>query len=191
MRHPSKLYLKMEQCVADFVNYFCDLDVDSVLSDYMNQLRQAGVVWSVGVCLILYVAWRVLCGVRRSSVYFRSCKFDFNYQADDGYALITGGAGGIGKACAAQFAQRGIDIFLIDFNGALLEQTVTDLRKQYPKINIKSKVMDLTKLKDENVYNQFEEEIGDLKIGILFNNAGIAEYKLLRFVEDTHKEIAT
>jgi len=39
-------------------------------------------------------------------VYFRPASFDFNYHADGGFALITGGAGGIGKQCAIEWAER-------------------------------------------------------------------------------------
>ena len=49
--------------------------------------------------------------------------------------------------------------------------------------------MDLTTLKDQKLFESLAEELNKLKIGILFNNAGIAEYKLLRFTENTHKEI--
>ena len=89
-------------------------------------------------------------------MYFQSCRFDFNYHADGGYALITGGAEGLGKACANLMAQRGIDLFLVDFNEKLLTQTVAELKRKYPKLSIKSKVMDLTALTNEKVYNEFE-----------------------------------
>ena len=50
-------------------------------------------------------------------------------------------------------------------------------------------MMDLTTLRDNNVFEEFRKTLDGLKIGILFNNAGIAEYKLLRYVENTHKEM--
>jgi len=103
--------------------------------------------------------------------------------------MITGGAGGIGKATAEQMAIRGIDLILIDFNGKLLEKTVTEFQKKYPDIKIIGKTMDLTKIVDEDEYQKFEDEFRNFKIGILFNNAGIAEYNLLRFTEGTHSKI--
>ena len=86
-------------------------------------------------------------------------------------------------------AQRGINLYLIDFNKDLLTETVAELSKNFPKIEIKSKVMDMTKLRNEDEFNKFREEMTSIKIGILFNNAGIAEYKLFRYTENTHKEI--
>ena len=71
------------------------------------------------------------------------------------YALITGGAEGIGKACAHQMALRGIDIFLIDYNEKLLTKTVEQFKRDFPKITVKSKVLDLTLLHDEKQFAEF------------------------------------
>ena len=124
-----------------------------------------------------------------NAVYFGPITFDFKKHAAGGYAMITGGAGGIGKATAEQMALRGIDLILIDFNGKLLEKTITEFQEKYPDIKIIGKTMDLTKIVDEDEYQKFEDEFRKFKIGILFNNAGIAEYNLLRFTEGTHSKI--
>ena len=44
-------------------------------------------------------------------------------------ALITGGAQGIGKACAIAMAQAGADIAVVDLNASVGEQTVVELKK--------------------------------------------------------------
>lgn len=49
--------------------------------------------------------------------------------------------------------------------------------------------MDLTQLTDNKVFDEFKAAIADVKIGILFNNAGVAEYRLLDFTANTHKEM--
>ena len=64
------------------------------------------------------------------------------YHADGGYALITGGAGGIGKSTAKQMAQKGINLFLIDFDEKLLLETEKEFRSTFPKIDVKTKEMD-------------------------------------------------
>ena len=56
-------------------------------------------------------------------------------------------------------------------------------------IKVVGKTMDLTKIVAEEDFVKLEEEIKNFKIGILFNNAGIAEYNLLRFTEGTHRSI--
>ena len=53
-------------------------------------------------------------------VYFSPPKTDFVKYADGGYAMITGGAGGIGKSFADQFGKLGIYLSLVDFNEPLL-----------------------------------------------------------------------
>ena len=47
--------------------------------------------------------------------------------------------------------------------------------------------MDLSTIRDEKVYKELCNELNKLKIGILFNCAGIAEYKVFRFNDNTHK----
>jgi len=124
-------------------------------------------------------------------VYFRPCTFDFNYYGNEAYALITGGADGIGKATAKQFAKRGINLFLVDFNKTNLDNTVSQIQQEYPSVDVKATVMDLTTLTDERVFNKFKDSLSDIKIGILFNSAGVFEYKVLRYLENSHKEMNT
>ena len=59
--------------------------------------------------------------------YFYPLKTDFVKYADGGYAMITGGAGGIGKSFADQFGQLGINLFLVDFNEPLLKGMITKM----------------------------------------------------------------
>ena len=54
-------------------------------------------------------------------------------------ALITGGAGGIGKQTAIEFAKLGIDLYLMDYNGTMLDKTVKEIKTAYPRIQVKSK----------------------------------------------------
>jgi len=162
-----------------------------IICDIFQEYAKYDYIGYIGLVTILYFIYRILCWISWMSVYFGEAKFDFSKYADGGYALISGGAGGIGKECAKHMAQRGINIYLIDFNKELLTETVAEISKNFPKIDIKSKVMDMTKLRNEDEFNKFRDEMNSLKIGILFNNAGIAEYKLFRYTENTHKEITS
>lgn len=49
----------------------------------------------------------------------------------NGYALITGAAGGLGKAFAAECASRGWDLFLTDLSEAALEPLATGMQRLY------------------------------------------------------------
>merc|ERR1712200_58341 len=102
-------------------------------------------VQAVGSLASVYLAYRFISCLLWNAVYFGPITFDFKKHAAGGYALITGGAGGIGKSTAHQMAQRGIDLFLIDFNEKLLEKTVAEIRRKYPDIKVVGKTMDLTK----------------------------------------------
>ena len=70
-------------------------------------------------------------------VYFSPPKADFVKYADGGYAMITGGAGGIGKSFADQFGKLGINLYLVDFNESLLKATKKELESKYPNILVK------------------------------------------------------
>jgi len=142
-----------------------------------------------GIVFGLLVAHRIINIIRLCLTYILPARADFVKFADGGFALITGGAGGIGKQTAFEFAKLGIDLYLMDYNGTMLDKTVNEIKKSYPKIKVKCKTMDLSTIKDEKVYLELCNELSKLKIGILFNCAGIAEYKVFRFNDNTHKEI--
>jgi len=73
------------------------------------------------------------------------------------YIAITGAAQGIGCAIADDFAAEGADLFLVDIDGLLLAETVGELKRKFPRREIRSAVTD----------------IGDKqRIGEVFANAG-------------------
>jgi 17beta-estradiol 17-dehydrogenase / very-long-chain 3-oxoacyl-CoA reductase len=79
-----------------------------------------------GLCLFrfLYTQWRIF------YVHFFPREFDFKGVAGDGYALITGGAEGIGKQCALHFAEKGINLMLVDFNEKKLKETTKEITEK-------------------------------------------------------------
>ncbi|CAG5091119.1 Oidioi.mRNA.OKI2018_I69.PAR.g12864.t1.cds [Oikopleura dioica] len=149
------------------------------------------VVLPLVVCYFaIRFCWFLWTQVKTFVIYASKPAFDFVAAADGGFALITGGAGGIGRSCAIEFAKMGINLFLVDYSADLLPKTVAEIKKINPKIQIKSKIMDLTKLMtDKSAYEEFKNELDSEKIGILFNNAGIAETKLFNYSESSYEEI--
>merc|ERR1712127_1141284 len=107
-----------------------------------------------GICLFrfLYTQWRIF------YVHFFPREFDFKGVSGDGYALITGGAEGIGKQCALHFAEKGINLILVDFNEKKLNETTKEITEKF-SISVIAKVMDLTTLADPAVYDAFEKEM--------------------------------
>lgn len=85
-------------------------------------------------------------------------------------AIITGAAGGIGKAVALRLGREGAVLALFDFNKALLKKTVDEFKKG--GIKAKGFVIDISnEAQVSKAVSQVEKEWG--KIDILVNSAGI------------------
>ena len=93
-----------------------------------------------------------------------------NKRFSNKIALITGGAGGIGKAIACRLGSEGATVALFDFNKELLRQTVTEFKKI--GINTKGYLVDISnEVQVSKAVAKVEKEWG--KIDILVNSAGI------------------
>lgn len=83
-------------------------------------------------------------------------------------AIITGGAGSIGKTTAKLFLENGAKVFLVDLNEDSLKKVADDLGSK----NIKHVAADVTKSEDVKRYvTEAVNAFGN--IDIFFNNAGI------------------
>ena len=83
-------------------------------------------------------------------------------------ALITGGAGGIGKATAQKFLTEGAQVFLVDLNKEDLVKVVQELGNK----NCDFFTADVSQSKDVKAYTRAcIEKFG--QIDVFFNNAGI------------------
>ncbi|HVJ43311.1 MAG TPA: bifunctional rhamnulose-1-phosphate aldolase/short-chain dehydrogenase [Dongiaceae bacterium] len=88
-------------------------------------------------------------------------------------ALVTGGAGGIGKAIASKLLSEGACVVLADIDAALLEETGAAFAKAYGADQVRSSVVDVTS--EQAVIDSFRlaaKEYGGLDI--LVSNAGIS-----------------
>lgn len=86
----------------------------------------------------------------------------------DKVAIITGGAGGIGKATAAVFLREGAKVMLVDLEESVLKQTVEELKSE----NVIYFAGDVSNSEDVKKYTEASlEHFGE--IDIFFNNAGI------------------
>ena len=99
----------------------------------------------------------------------------------DKVVVITGGAQGIGKEIAAQFAAEKAKIALFDVNEQILETTVRELASHTKVVGLK---VDVTNLADvENNINKVIDNFG--RVDILVNNAGITrDILVLRLSEN-------
>lgn len=83
-------------------------------------------------------------------------------------AIITGGAGSIGKTTAKLFLEEGAKVLLVDMNEDVLKKTVDELGSA----NVKYSAADVTKAADVQRY--VEDAVKAFgKIDVFFNNAGI------------------
>ncbi|MBP6812609.1 MAG: bifunctional aldolase/short-chain dehydrogenase [Saprospiraceae bacterium] len=88
-------------------------------------------------------------------------------------ALVTGSAGGIGKAIARKFAQEGACVVLNDLNKERLSEVEKEFIKDFGKDIIRAVSLDVTD--NQSVANAFE--VASLAFGgvdIVVNNAGIS-----------------
>jgi NAD(P)-dependent dehydrogenase (short-subunit alcohol dehydrogenase family) len=89
-------------------------------------------------------------------------------------ALVTGGASGIGKACAIAMAQAGADVAIVDLNEIAARETVETIRALgRASVFVRCDVSDVLQVDD-----MVSEVVGSLgRLDLAFNNAGIAVHK--------------
>ena len=84
--------------------------------------------------------------------------------------VITGGARGIGKAIAAQFAEEGHTLFLCARNKAVLENTAQELILKFPSCRVHVMTADLSDKKQAEAFGDWCLQFATPDI--LINNAG-------------------
>jgi NAD(P)-dependent dehydrogenase (short-subunit alcohol dehydrogenase family) len=87
-------------------------------------------------------------------------------------AVITGGAGGFGRATAIKFAEEGAKLSLVDLNKSGLEETKALILGKNPDCQILLHTADVSK--EEDVKGFIDKTINTFNaLDIIFNNAGI------------------
>lgn len=86
----------------------------------------------------------------------------------DKVAIITGGAGGIGKATAKRYLEEGAKVVIVDLNKEILEKASYELDHE----NLAYCVADVSKAADNQKFVEHTLEVYG-KIDIFFANAGI------------------
>ncbi len=87
-------------------------------------------------------------------------------------AVVTGGAGGIGRESSLLFAQHGAQVVVADMNEAGAAETVAMIDKQHGRGRAVALKVDVSKQADcKAMVDLAENKFG--KLTVLFNNAGI------------------
>jgi len=88
-------------------------------------------------------------------------------------ALITGSAGGIGKAIAKKFVEEGACVILNDINAERLEGAVEEFKDQYGKDSVASTPLNVTD--NQSILDAFNATaLAFGGVDIIVNNAGIS-----------------
>jgi len=91
-------------------------------------------------------------------------------------ALVTGSAGGIGKAIAKKFAEEGACVIINDINAERLNTATGDFQKLFGKDNAAAVMLDVTNL--ETINKAMESAaLAFGGVDIIVNNAGISTSK--------------
>ncbi|WP_018616484.1 bifunctional rhamnulose-1-phosphate aldolase/short-chain dehydrogenase [Segetibacter koreensis] len=103
-------------------------------------------------------------------------------------ALITGSAGGIGKAIAKKFAEEGACVIINDINAERMNGAMAEFHKLFGKDNAASTLLDVTN--EETIEKAFDAAaLAFGGVDIIINNAGISISKSLldHSIEDWDK----
>lgn len=103
-------------------------------------------------------------------------------------ALITGSAGGIGKAIAKKFAEEGACVIINDINTERMEGAMADFHKLFGRDTAAAVLLDVTN--EETIENAFDATaLAFGGVDIIINNAGISTSKALldHTIEDWDK----
>ncbi|XP_067840760.1 inactive hydroxysteroid dehydrogenase-like protein 1 [Heptranchias perlo] len=86
------------------------------------------------------------------------------------WALVTGGADGIGKAYAEELASQGIDLILISHDRSKLEATATAITEMF---NVETIIIEADFTRGREIYQPIREALKDKEIGILVNSMDV------------------
>src|SRR5690606_33255740 len=82
--------------------------------------------------------------------------------------LVTGAASGLGYELATLLAKDGYDLILADVDSEKLQESKSEIAKQYP-VNIELIVKDLSQ---KNIAEQIFQALEGRTVDVLINNAG-------------------
>lgn len=86
------------------------------------------------------------------------------------WALVTGAGSGIGRALAFKLASLGLKVVVVSLDDEFLENTLQDLKKQFPTLEFRSVAVSFSPGVDYMA--KIKEATKDIEVRIVFNNAG-------------------
>jgi len=89
------------------------------------------------------------------------------------WAVVTGSTDGIGKAMAFELARKGMNVLFVGRSAEKLKAAIAECADKYPKVSLKSAVVDFASLSVDSAKG-LSEIISGLEVGVLINNVGIS-----------------
>lgn len=110
-----------------------------------------------------------------------------NLKKYGSWSIITGATDGIGKAFAEEMARKGINVLLISRTQSKLENTMAEIQKKYPNIQVRILAIDFCTF-DAGAREKVSDAIQKLDVGVLINNVG-ASYPYPMYFHELEDEI--
>ncbi|CAI2374643.1 unnamed protein product [Moneuplotes crassus] len=145
--------------------------------------------WVVGIYTFVHSICMVTkCLIRN----FVRNPLDLSKRYGDGsWVLVTGATGGIGEEYCLQLAQKGFNIIISGRNKQAIEEMEANVKKTNTKVKTKALVADLSQTISPSFYEKLINEVKDLDISILINNAASADSAFFEDVSlETHLDRA-
>ncbi|WP_374531014.1 SDR family oxidoreductase [Acinetobacter sp.] len=92
-------------------------------------------------------------------------------------AVIVGATGGIGKAIVENLCKNNVNVVLVARNAEALQSMQTELKRQFPQLQLQSLCCDLS---DAESREQFIQALSqqNIRINYYINNAGVNDFSL-------------
>eukprot|EP01016_Furgasonia_blochmanni_P036305 TRINITY_DN4133_c0_g1_i4.p1 TRINITY_DN4133_c0_g1~~TRINITY_DN4133_c0_g1_i4.p1 ORF type:complete len:307 (+),score=55.75 TRINITY_DN4133_c0_g1_i4:50-970(+) len=137
--------------------------------------------WSLLGLGALSVASRTFRFLRWFRVMFLMRKLNLiNRYGANSWAVVTGASDGMGREFAVQLAQEGFNIVLHGRDQAKTAAVEQLVKQANPKVQTRIVLADFKRGTTADFYDDFYNQIKDLDVSILVNNAGVR-------IEDLHK----
>ena len=94
----------------------------------------------------------------------------------DGWVIITGGTGNIGKSLAEEFLKQSFKVLLIARDEKKLQNTQAELKTKYPDQNVKHIAYEFNKIYTDNEIESLQKSVFEItgnNISVLVNNVGV------------------
>ncbi|KAL9241151.1 hypothetical protein vseg_015293 [Gypsophila vaccaria] len=160
--------------------------MEEQLQTLVTQLK-AQPKWSIIPLIVgLLTVSRTLLGVLKW-VYISFVRPSKNLKKYGSWAVITGATDGIGKGYAFEMAKKGMNIVIVGRNEGKLADVCGKLKEKYPKVEVKTVVVDFNGDLEAGL-GRVRECIQGLDVGVLVNNVGVS-YPYARYFHEVDLDL--